>query len=121
MKLRNVLGNRRENLGQSVKRYLVGLLLTMGIYLTLIFLYLYPHRPIDLTGWFLLIFIGIPVSVLLEWLGGYIFSHDTGSKISSEKFSIRRLIVALFAFLLVVGTMALIWLIFGSFIRQHFV
>lgn len=105
---------------KRIKQYLAGFLVVLGVYLVLIILYIYPHRPIDLVGWSILILVGIPVSIFLEWIGEIAFSKKAGLKISGEKFSTKRLLVALLFFVLLGGVLVLLWLIFGSIVRPHF-
>jgi len=59
-----------------------------------------PYRPNDFAGWLILIALGIPLGLLLEWIGGFIFSKELGQKISSKPFSVGRIIYASGAFLL---------------------
>ena len=103
-----------------IRRYAVGVPIILGVYLILILFYIYPHLPIDIVGWFVLILIGIPISLTLEWIGESILSEKVGLKISGKKVSGKRVIFLLCIFIFVLGILALLWFIFGSFIRHHF-
>jgi hypothetical protein len=111
-----------ENRGTDPKarRYLIGFPIIMIIYLGLIFLYIYPHRPIDVVGWLILIFVGIPINLLVEWIGERVFSHRIGQELSDKRTSVKRIIVALFVILALIGFFSVVWLAFSSLIRQHF-
>ncbi len=105
---------------EKVMRYLVGIPISLGIYLGLILLYIYPHWPADLTGWFILILVGIPVSFCLEWIGNSFFSKETGSRISEKRFSVKRIALGLFVFISIAGGLAFLWVLIGFHIRPHF-
>ena len=102
------------------KRYLIGVLVVLVVYLALLLYYIYPHWPIDLLGWFILILVGIPISLCLEWIGESIFSKEVGQKISDRKLSAKRIIFSLLVFVGIAGVFVILWFIFGSFIRPHF-
>ena len=105
---------------ERVMRYLVGIPISLGIYLGLILLYIYPHWPADQLGWFILILVGIPVSFCLEWIGNYFFNKETGSKISEKRISVKRIALGLFVFISIAGGLGLLWVLFGFHIRPHF-
>lgn len=108
------------SLKERTKRFAIGVPIFLGVYIVLILLYIHPHWPIDLVGWLILIVVGIPISLCLEWIGESVFSDKVGLKISSEKFSIKRIVFSLFVSAVIVGALVLLWLVFGSFIRHHF-
>jgi len=105
---------------ERFKRYAVGIPIFLIFYVVLILLYLYPHWPTDLVGWFILIVVGIPISLCVEWVGEILFSERIGLRISGKKFSVTRIVFSLFVFLVIAGVLALFWFVFGPFIRQHF-
>jgi len=107
-------------LKERLKRYAVGIPIFLAIYVVLILLYLYPHWPIDLMGWFILIVVGIPISLCLEWIGESLLSERISMKISSKKFSMRRIAFSLVVFLLISGVLGFFWFVLSPFVRHHF-
>lgn len=112
------IGN--EKWVQKVIRYLIGILILLATYLVLTLLYIYPHWPIDISGWFILILLGIPISLILEWLGEIIFTKESGQKISNKTFSFKRLIIALVIFVSIIVTLSLLWFAYGSMLTKYF-
>ena len=106
---------------ERIKRYTIGTLIFLVVYLALILFYIYPHRPIDATGWSILFLAGIPISLCLEWIGESIFSKKTGLKISGSRISAKRIMFVFFIFAVIAGALTFLWFIFGHFIRQHFI
>jgi len=109
-----------ESRKERVTRYVIGVLVILVVYLVLLLYYIYPHWPIDIVGWFILMLVGIPISLCLEWIGESIFRKEVEKKISDKKFSAKRITFSLLVFLGVAGVFVILWLIFGSFIRPHF-
>ncbi len=105
---------------ERFKRYGVGISIFLAIYVVLILLYLYPHWPIDLVGWVILMGVGIPISLCVEWVGESVLSERIGLKISGKSFSVTRIVFSLFVFLVIAGGLALFWFVLGPFVRQHF-
>jgi len=105
---------------ERIKRYAIGLPIFVGICILLILADIFPFRPADLIGWAILILAGIPLLLCLAWIGESVFSKKLSQKISDEKLSFKRVIFALFVFLAMAGALVLLWLVFGSPIRQHF-
>lgn len=107
---------------ERIVRYATGISILFATYLVLMLLYVYPHWPIDLIGWSILILAGIPVFLCLE--GVVVFTKERGQKISSNEFSIKRVITALIISLIILSLIAsascLLWVAYGSFIRTHF-
>ena len=69
---------------ERVARYAIGLAVLLVVYLLLVLVYVYPHWPIDLVGWAILILVGVPVSFGLELIGGNIFSRRLGQRFSGK-------------------------------------
>lgn len=107
---------------ERIVRYAVGIPILLVIYLVLILFNIYPHWPIDIIGWSILIVAGIPISLCLEWIGSSIFSEKTTLKISRKRLSAKRIMFALFVVVVIEVVLFLLWLVFGSFshIHQHF-
>lgn len=74
-----------------VKRYVIGVLVVLVVYLVLLLYYIYPHWPIDLVGWFILILVGIPISLCLEWIGESILVRKLGKKYRIKSFQLKGL------------------------------
>lgn len=100
--------------------YITSFLIFLGFYLVLILLYIYPHWPMNVVGWFILIVIGIPISLYLEWTGEFVFNKKVGLKISHKNFSVKRIMLALFVFIVIGGILVFLWFIFKSFLSQYF-
>jgi phosphatidylserine synthase len=103
-----------------IARYAVGVPIFLGVYLVLALFSVYPHWPIDLTGWSILIFAGIPASLCLELIGNLVFTEERGQKISSSRLSAKRVVIALLIFIVIVSAFVLLWFAYGSLIRAHF-
>jgi hypothetical protein len=112
--------NLRGGRPSRLRRWLIGLPFVVGIYVGLIFLYIYPHKPVDLVGWLLLFFVGIPVSGLLEWLGDRFLNSRAESNASLGRVSAKRITLGLFAFLALIGVAIVFWLLFGPLVGPHF-
>jgi hypothetical protein len=104
----------------SIKRYAVGIPILLGVYLILLLFCIYPHWPIGLIGWLILIFGGVAISLFLEWMGESLFSEKAGLKLSGKKFSFKRIMVTLLVFIALACGLAVLWFLFGSFLRPHF-
>jgi hypothetical protein len=65
----------------------------------LVVLSVLPFPPTTSRGWILLLVLGPPAYVALEWLGGRIFSREAGLSISPAPFSWARILFALAVFL----------------------
>lgn len=76
-----------------LKRYFIGIPLFIMTYLGIIFLAIYPRRPIDWIGWVILIFIGIPIACFLEWIGEYLAKKDSKKSVSEKKLSLKRIMI----------------------------
>lgn len=119
----NQISNHNASNGhckERIRRYVIGVPILLGVYLALILFYIYPHWPIDLIGWSILILAGIPISLGLEWIGESTFSEKAGLRISNKKFSAKRIGFSIFIFILIMVILGLLWFIFSSFVRQHF-
>lgn len=112
---------RHNRVGKNrLRRYAVGMPILLGVYLILLLFYSYPHWPVDLFGWLILILGGVPISLFLEWIGEALLSQNTGSTLSGKKFSFKRIILALLLFIIIGCTLAFLWFLFSPFLRQHF-
>jgi len=102
-----------------LRRYAVGIPILLGVYLILLLFYIYPHWPIDIIGWLILIFGGVAISLFLEWIGESLFTEKTGLRLSGKKFSLNRIVVTLLVFIAIACGLAVLWLLLGSFLRPH--
>lgn len=59
----------------------------------LILLDVFPLHPRTKTGWALFIALAIPVYLIMEVTGSWIFSKEHGMRVSKSKFSVLRVIV----------------------------
>lgn len=103
-----------------LRRYAIGIPILLGVYLILLLFYIYPHWPIDLVGWLILIFGGVVISFFLEWIGESLFTEKTGLRLSGKKFSLKRIVVTLLVFIAIACGLAILWFLLGSFLRPHF-
>lgn len=110
----------KESCKDRVVRYAVGIPIFLGVYLVLMLFYVYPHWPLDLIGWAILVLAGIPASLCLEVIGEFVLSEESGQEISNNKFSIKRVVIALLVFAVIAGASILLWFAYGSSIRHHF-
>ena len=104
----------------KIKRISVGIIILAVFYIPLILFSIYPLKPLEITGWLIIILIGMPILLALEFIGESIFNKKVGMKISEKRFSTFRVIIALLIFL-TFGIMfyVLMWH-FESLIRVHF-
>ncbi len=109
-----------ETSKERLVRYAVGIPIFLIVYLVLALFYIYPHLPINLKGWAILIFAGFPIAICLEFIGEFTFIKETGQKILNKKFSVRRVLIALLVFAVITGVSIFMWFAYGSLIRQHF-
>lgn len=105
---------------QRIVRYAIGIPIFLTIYLILMLLYIYPHWPADLIGWTILLFVGIPICLFLELIGESVLRKETGQAISTKKFSIKRLLVAISICIRIIVVLVLLWSTWGSSISIHF-
>ena len=94
--------NRCHSRGRR-KRYIVGTVVGIAFYLIVILVNIYPLRPLRAVDWILLTAMGVPMCLCLEWFGESLFCDKLGKKLSSKEFSINRILVVLFVFLLAAG------------------
>jgi hypothetical protein len=90
-------------------RILLGLGLIIVVYTILILLGIYPYRPKGLAGWLILVGLGIPLTLFLEWIGEFVFGNRIAEKISKKPFSGGRVIYALGAVLIFLTCAYLLW------------
>lgn len=105
---------------ERIVRHAIGFAVLLVVYLLLVLIYVYPHWPIDLIGWGILILVGIPVSFCLELIGGNIFSRQVGQRVSSKGFSVKRIAIVLLIILGVAGAFFFFWTACEPFVRPHF-
>jgi hypothetical protein len=103
-----------------LRRYFIGVPLIIMTYLGLIFLAIYPHRPVDWIGWVILIFIGIPITCFLEWIGEYLAKKDSKKSDSEKKLSLKRIMIVLLIFLFLIGASIVCWMFLGDTIKEYF-
>jgi hypothetical protein len=101
-------------------RILLGFGFITAIYTIIFLLAIYPLKPNGAVGWLIFSGLGIPFVLFLEWLGGFVFSKKLGQKISSNPFSIGRIIYALGFFLLIFACVFFLWRAFGPWLGGHF-
>lgn len=82
------------------------MLLAWAIFALLLVLELLPDPPKTTRGWVLLLVIGPPAYGALEWGSSRLFSSKTGARISSARFSVLRVTVALLAALVALAPFA---------------
>ena len=96
------------------------LLLSISIAVPGVLLNIYPHWPISLTGWLIVIFAGPPMLLILELVGETIFSNKISRRISDKKFSAARIAFGLIVVLIYLGLLYGGWGLLGDFLRPHF-
>lgn len=74
----------------------------LAIYLPLLLLDIFPHRPRGLAGWIVLAAFGVPIAIALEALSGFVLAQKRGHALSSARFSAARILFAM-GYLLIVG------------------
>jgi len=105
---------------KGIVRHFIGIPIFFLIYFILALFYIYPHWPIDLIGWSILILVGILFSLAFEMVGLYVLTDRIGYSISHQKCSLLRIFISLMIFLSIIGLMGLFWLELAIFIRPHF-
>lgn len=99
---------------------------TLAILATLAFVILfllagiYPYRPTGSIGWLLLLFVGIPVWLGLEWIGRQLFSEEKGKNISPKRFSAKRILFALFYALVFIAVASFLLFYLGDSLKSLF-
>jgi hypothetical protein len=83
-----------------------GVLAVWAIIAALLILQLVPGVPNTGRGWALLLVLGPPVYVALEWAADRLFNAGTGARISSARFSFARIAVALVFVLIALAPVA---------------
>jgi heme/copper-type cytochrome/quinol oxidase subunit 4 len=109
--------NLSKDAKSRIRRYAIGIPIFIGLYLVLVFLSNYPLWPKDAIGWIFIIFVGIPLSLCVEWLGELVFKK----KILDKKVSFKRLLFALLIFICLFVCSIGLWLVFEAYFRQHFI
>jgi hypothetical protein len=105
---------------RSTIRIITGLLFLVAFCTLFLLLDIFPHKPNSLAGWLILVIVGIPSWVIIEWFGGIVFSKKLGFKISGKPFSGARIIYALAVFLVFLGIMFLFWKILDPLVGPYF-
>lgn len=105
---------------QRIIRYLLGIVIILIMYLALALLYIYPHLPIDTTGWAILLLFGVPITLIMERLAEIVFKDEIGQRISNKKCSIKRIIIALCILLTIIGVLYSISILLWPVISPHF-
>ena len=105
---------------RSTIRIIIGFLFLVAFCMLFLLLDILPHRPNSLAGWLILVIVGIPSWVIIEWLGGIVLSKKLGYRISDKPFSGARIIYALVVFLVFLGIMFLLWKILDPLVGPYF-
>ena len=105
---------------RSAFRIIIGLMFLVAFYTMFLLLDIFPHKPNSLAGWLIVIIVGLPSWLIIEWLGGLVFSKKLGDRISDKPFSSARIIYPLVVFLVFLGIMFLLWKILDPFLRPYF-
>ena len=100
-------------------RIIIGLLFLVAFCTLFLLLDMFPHKPNSLAGWLILVIVGIPSWVIIEWFCGMVFGKKLGSKISDEPFTGARIIYALAVFLAFLGIMFLLWKILDPLVGPY--
>jgi len=90
------------------------------VLICLLLLNLFSWVPSPLTGWVILVVVGIPLYILLKGLGEVFFSEKVGKSISDKGFSGVRILSGVVVMLAFYGTTYLVWQIISVYIRLHF-
>ena len=101
-------------------RIIFGLIFLAGFFTFLILLGIFPHVPNSMTGWVILVGVGVPSWLFLEWLGEKLFSKKVGHRISEKPFSGVRILYALGTILAFFVGMFALWKLFGPWVRPYF-
>jgi len=104
----------------EIIKYIAGVSIEASFYYLMLILIYRHYYPIDLTGWLILIIVGIPICLCLKWIGDVILSEKVSLKISDKNFSGKRIIFSLLIFVSIGGILFFLWFIFRSFVGQHF-
>lgn len=91
-----------------------------GIGIPLILLDIFPHLPNSLVGWAILVGVGVPFWIFLEWLAGKVFSKRVGHRISQKPLSGIRIVYALGAILAFYAGIVALWKLLGPWVRAYF-
>ena len=105
---------------EKIKRYSIGIGFIFIIYIPLILLYIYPKLPNSAIGWAIILFIGIPLAIALETLSEFILSDKIGKKISGNKYSGIRVLIALLIALFILGIFGFLSRYFMPHINKYF-
>ena len=97
-----------------------GVLFVSIILICSLLLALFPWAPSSLTGWVILVVVGLPLYVLLEGLGEVVFSEKVGKSISDKAFSGARILYSVAVMLTFYGLVYLIWQVVSVYIRPYF-
>jgi len=106
----------RPNRLPSVVRIILGLLFMTATCTLLLLLDMFPYRPHSFTGWAVLIGVGVPCWLSLEWIGGIVFSNRVGYQLSDKRFSAARILCCLailmtfYVLMFVLWKVARVWL-----------
>jgi hypothetical protein len=101
-------------------RILLGLGFIVFVYALFILLGIYPYRPKGLAGWLILVGLGIPLTLFLEWISEFVFGKRIGEKISNKPLSGGRIIYGVGVSLLFLASAYFFWNIFGHWLRPYF-
>ena len=89
-------------------RRLIGVLIVWTIVAILVIIESVPETPTTIRGWVLLLLLGPPVYVAVEWAVEKLISAKMGSRISPARFSFRRIGILLFV-MVVIPAAVVVW------------
>lgn len=103
-----------------ILRIIIGLTFVAAVGSFFILLDVFPHRPNSLAGWLILVGVGVPLWLLLEWLGEVVFSKRVGQRVSGKPFSGTRILYGLGVFLVFFVGMFLLWTVLVPYVQPYF-
>jgi hypothetical protein len=104
----------------KVKRYFLGMMFFLICYSFLMLLYIYPHWPIDFIGWILLVVVGIPAYLCLEFISTWFFCSKRGHKVSTGNFSFKRIIIGTVFVLVAIIAFGFLFYVLTPIVAPHF-
>ncbi len=105
---------------ESLLRRTIAATIGFAAYMVLIFLSIFPHLPVSTVGWLIVIFVGIPAALLVQWIGELLFNERFGKKISRKPISLGRMTIAIFVAICYVGLAYLAWTTLAVYVHQFF-
>ncbi|MCX5859840.1 MAG: hypothetical protein NT056_08105, partial [Proteobacteria bacterium] len=81
---------------------------------------IFPYKPSDIIGWFILIFVGIPYWVISEFIWSYFLDKRAKKKISKSKVSFVRLLHLFIFIITYIGFNIVVIYLLKPFWENHF-